>query len=97
MTVEYRIKAITRYIVTRHEQSERATTGRTRQIGSEYDNAEIAYEVGYALARQEAEQMGYGPGDMRLIYPRHPQDPNANPALGVGAAALTAAEAALAA
>lgn len=80
MTIEYRVKPITRYIVTRHEElSEqdalmRGQQAGSRQIGGEHDNAEVAYQVGYALARFEAENLGYGPDDMRLIYPQHPRE-----------------------
>lgn len=69
MTIEYRVKRVERFVVTRHEQDEKATTGSTRQIGGEHDNFEVAYEVGYALARQEAETLGLMPGDMGVIYP----------------------------
>lgn len=72
MTIEYRVKPVTRYIVTRHDATN--PPGSVRQIGGEHDNAEVAYQVGYALARQEAENLCYGPGDMRLIYPRHPNE-----------------------
>lgn len=74
MTTEFRVKRIERFIVTRHEVSESGCTGSNRQIGNPFDNADTAYEVAYALARQEAEMKGYGPGDMRLIYPRHPNE-----------------------
>lgn len=73
MNIEYRVKPVTRYIVTRHDGEA------TRQIGNEYDNAEVAYEVGYALARQDAERLGLSPGDMGVIYPEDPRFANARP------------------
>lgn len=84
MLIEYRVKAVTRYIVTRYETSGpdigddgvARGEGSVRQIGGEHNNAEVAYQVGYALARQEAETLGYGPGDDRLRYPRHPDELN---------------------
>jgi hypothetical protein len=81
MTIEYRVKRVERFIVTRFEGADDgAVAGSSiRQIGNEFSNADVAYEVGYALARQEAEQNGYGPGDMRMIYPTHPRDANASP------------------
>ena len=89
MTIEYRVKPVTRYIVTRHETTptgqpltEGGVNAVTRQIGSEYPNADIAYEVGYAVARHEAEALGYGPDDMRLIYPRHPDEQDLKRVLG---------------
>ncbi len=72
MTIEYRVKPVTRYIVTRYGESDNQTEPTVRQIGGEHDNAEVAYQVGYALARQEAENLGYDPGDDRLKYPEHP-------------------------
>lgn len=78
--IEYRVKRVERFIVTRHESKsgpEGDSAGSTRQIGGEHDNADVAYEVGYALARQEAENLGYAPGDDRMQYPRHPHEGNA--------------------
>ena len=57
-SVEYRIKPVTRYIVTRHEEGPDGLTGSTSQRG-EYDNPDIAWEVGYALcmARGQTRQI----------------------------------------
>lgn len=72
MKVEYRIKPVTRYIITRFESEGSATTNNVRQIGKEYDTADVAYEVGYALARADHERLGYQIGDERIRYPEHP-------------------------
>jgi hypothetical protein len=69
--IEYRVRPVTRYIVTRHEESDGGKTGGSSQHG-EYDNSNVAYEVGYALARAEQERLGYPPGDERITYPMHP-------------------------
>ncbi len=69
MAIEYRIKRVERFIVTRHQEEENATTGSTRQIGKEFDNFETAYEVGTALARADQERLGLPPGDMGVIFP----------------------------
>lgn len=73
--IEYRVKSITRYIVTRYEAGEDGpetySGGSVSERGS-YDNAEIAYEVGYALCRAEHERLGFPPGDERIQYPSHP-------------------------
>lgn len=82
MTIELRVRPITRYIVTRFERSER--TGSSTQVGT-YDNAQTAYEVAYALARAESERLGLPPGDMGVIYPEHPDTLNARPAGSVPA------------
>ena len=67
--IEYRVKRVERFIVTRHEEDEQGTTGSNRQIGKEFDNFDIAYEVGYALARADQERLGLLPGDMGVIFP----------------------------
>lgn len=69
MTIEYRVREVTRYIITRSEQSE--STGGVTERG-EYGNAATAYEVAYALAAAEAERLGLSPGDMGMIYPAVP-------------------------
>jgi hypothetical protein len=65
--VEYRIKPVTRYIITRYHQ-----IGDSAGVDSkgEYDNADVAYDVGYALCRAEHEQLGWPFGDERIQYPR---------------------------
>jgi len=76
--IEYRVRPVTRFIVTRYEQvyptMEDKSPGSSRQIGNEYANAETAYEVGYALCRAEHERLGYPPGDERICYPLHPDE-----------------------
>jgi hypothetical protein len=73
MTIEYRIKRVERFIVTRHERSDdpkiAGPNGVVRQMGREFDNFETAYEVGYALARQDQEKLGLMPGDDGVIFP----------------------------
>lgn len=67
MTIEYRVKRVERFIVTRHE--DHGSTGSTRQIGKEFDHFETAYEVATALARAEQERLGLPPGDGGVIFP----------------------------
>lgn len=64
--IEYRVRPVTRYIVTRFEESERG--GSSGQLG-EYDNNQVAFEVGYALCCAEHERLGWPPGDERIKYP----------------------------
>jgi hypothetical protein len=71
MKVEYRVREIKRYIVTRHEDNG-GVVGSNREVGSHYDNADTAYEVAYALCKAEHERLGYPLDDMRIIYPEHP-------------------------
>jgi hypothetical protein len=64
--VEYRVRPVTRYIITRYAVEGAGGSIETR---GEYDNAHVAYEVGYALAKAEHERLGYPPGDERIVYP----------------------------
>ncbi len=70
MTIEYKIKPVVRYFITRHETTE--NTGSTQNVGSEYANGETAFEVAYALARAEANRLSLPIGSMDLIYPQTP-------------------------
>lgn len=70
--VQYRVKEIKRYIVTRFERdvapgSDKEAAG-CSQLG-EYPNWDTAFAVGYALCKAEHAQLGYEPGDMRIQYP----------------------------
>lgn len=75
--VEFRVKEIKRYIVTQHshsvEENGDETCGENRMIG-EYGSYEVAYSVGYALAKAEHDRLGYEPGDMRIQYPKTDYD-----------------------
>ena len=75
--IEYRVREIKRYSVTRfhHEVNERGESGGVEGKG-EYDNADTAYEVAHALCKADHERLGYPLGDERILYPRHPNDPN---------------------
>lgn len=84
MKVEYQIREITRYIVTRFEDNS-GLCG-TSERGT-YDNEDIAYEVAYALARKEHEDLGYPLADERIKYPIRPSHERAQAqTLGVIAA-----------
>jgi hypothetical protein len=65
-TIEYRVRPVTRYVVTRFEMG--ANTGASTTHG-EFDNAEVAHEVGYALCKAEHDRLGWPIGDMRIKYP----------------------------
>ena len=67
MSIEYRVRPIVRYIVTRHEMTE--NSGSTQNVGSEYDNVDMAYEVGYAVAKAEADRLKLPPGSVEVIFP----------------------------
>lgn len=71
--VEYRVREIKRYIVTRHETNVaggKEVTGSSSDVGSgQFDNFDTAYQVGYALAAFEHGQLGYDLDDKRIKYP----------------------------
>ena len=69
MKLEYRVRPVTRYVVTRYEEDACHRSGTSSQCG-EYDNADIAHEVAYALCKQEHDRLGYPPGDERIQYPK---------------------------
>lgn len=76
--VEYRVREIKRYIVTRHETNVvdgKEVTGSTSDVGSgQFDNFDTAYQVAYAMASFEHGQLGYDLGDERIQYPKRPEE-----------------------
>jgi hypothetical protein len=85
--VEYRVRPVTRFIVTCCEEwnlPEGSPNGQTpeRRVveRGEFDNPDMAWEVGYALAKQRHELIGWPVGDDRIQYPQHPRAANAEPA-----------------
>ena len=70
--IEYRVRPVTRFIVTRFEQQTNqegdVIAAASTQCG-EYDNFDKAYEVGYALAAADHKRLGWPPGDERIAYP----------------------------
>jgi hypothetical protein len=83
MKVEYRVKTVERYIVTRYEEDANGAAVAER---GHYTSPHIAYEVAYALAKAEHERLGYPLGDMRIIYPDVPMHLSGEPAHFVTAA-----------
>jgi hypothetical protein len=74
--IEYRVRPVTRYIVTRFESGD-THVGSTQH--GEFDNGEIAYHVAYALCRAEHEKAGTPPGDENFQYPRIPDGVSVDP------------------
>lgn len=71
MKVEYRVRPVTRYVVTRHYESDGLSCGGTETKG-EFANGEVAYQVAHALAADEHYRIGYPVGDDRVKYPTIP-------------------------
>jgi len=78
--VEYRVREITRYVITRYEEGHDETieAGPKSWSGSsdkgQYDNKDVAWEVAYALCKNEHDQLGWPVGDNRIQYPRLSHD-----------------------
>lgn len=70
MKIEYKVREVTRYIVTRYEEGEHGLG--SSSVHGEYDNHDMAYEVAYALAKLDHSKSGLPPGDERIIYPTTP-------------------------
>lgn len=68
MQIEYRVKPVTRYIITRFA---RDGTGAGVSTMGEYDNGNLAYQVAYALCSDEHKRLGLPVGDERISYPPH--------------------------
>jgi hypothetical protein len=71
-TIEYRVRPVTRYIVTRFTNDPNGVKGGSIEGRGEYENSEVAFEVGYALCKAEHDKLGWPPGDMRIKYPENP-------------------------
>lgn len=83
LRVEYRVRPVTRHIVTRYaceapDGASTSPTGASSQHG-EFDNYDTAYAVAYALASAEHQRLGYPLDDMRIIYPQAPEASAAAP------------------
>lgn len=68
--VEYRVRPVVRYIVTRYESSDNATGAST--MHGPFDHEEAAYAVGYALCKTEHEASGEPIDSVAFIYPEPP-------------------------
>ena len=85
--VEYRVRQVERYIVTRyHEIDGRAGL---ETIG-EYAQHTVAHEVAYALCKAEHQRLGWEAGDERIKYPN--QFPVNGPDIDSEKLAVAAAE-----
>ena len=81
-TIEYRVRPVTRYVVTRYVK-DGPGSGSVQTLG-EYDNQMVAYEVGYALCKAEHDRLGWVPGDSRITYPCPTPASQADERLSIG-------------
>ena len=70
--IEYRVKPVTRFIVTRFEKREGGVCSMGSVGRGEFDSADTAYEVAYAMAKLDHERKGWPLDDARIQYPQHP-------------------------
>ncbi|MEH6743891.1 hypothetical protein [Hyphomonas sp.] len=70
MKVEYRVREIKRFIITRYHEIE--DVGSVESKGT-YDNEQTAYDVAYALCKEEHGRAGTPPDDPNFQYPMHPE------------------------
>ena len=66
--IEYRVRKVDRYIVTRFARTELHPNGISETQG-EYDHSLMAENIAYALARQEHNALGWPMDDPRIRYP----------------------------
>jgi hypothetical protein len=75
--IEYRIKPVTRYVITRFEaatdNADGTESGGSCEQRGEYANADTAYDVAYALCKLEHDKASAPVGSMDFIYPVHPE------------------------
>lgn len=67
--IEYSVRKVTRYYVTRYYETSDARAAGSEPKG-EYDNEEVAHEVAYALCKAEHDRLGFPAGDERIQYPK---------------------------
>lgn len=75
--IEYRVKPVTRFIVTKWEKDvepeEMGSAGHAATVaagGAEYDSYDTAFAVAYALCKADHDWLGYHPDDERVQYPK---------------------------
>jgi hypothetical protein len=73
MPVEYRVRPVTRYMVTRWFSEGVAGGVEPRGV---FENAETAHAVAYALCKAEHDAAGTAPDDPNFVYPK-PVEPAA--------------------
>ncbi len=65
-SIQYRVIPVTRYFVTRYHADGNSAGSSGK---GEFESPLVAFEVAYALCREEHERLGWPPGDERIMYP----------------------------
>lgn len=80
-TVQYRVRPVTRYVITRwHDESDGIRSQGGCEERGEFNNHQTAYDVAYALCKMEHDLAGTPPDDLGFIYPKAPDWEGATPA-----------------
>lgn len=69
MIIEYKVRPVTRYIVTRFQAGDDNGTGAIAsgcETKGEFANPGLAYDAAHALCRDEREKLGWPMGDERI-------------------------------
>lgn len=74
--IEYRVRPVMRYVVTRYEEGMSEAARCSVSTVGEFDNPASAEAVGYALCKAEHERLGWPLDDSRIIYPKPHQKNN---------------------
>ena len=76
--IEYKVRPVTRFIVTRFEAYDDPDGGGTAgsDTKGEFDNFDTAYQVGYALCREEHRRLHWPLDDERIKYPEPASPPD---------------------
>lgn len=68
--IEYRVRPVTRFVVTRYESLNGHGASEVKGL---FDSDQLAFDSAYAQAFEERERLGYPPGDERVVFPERPQ------------------------
>lgn len=80
LKVEYRVRPVTRYVVTRWHEGDNCAGCDPK---GEFDNADTAYSVAYALCKSEHDASGEPLDSMNFIYPQPPTEATLAPCVSV--------------
>lgn len=67
--IEYQVRPITRFIVTRYVAGDDMSPS-CSEVKGEYDNEQLAFEIGTALAKDERLRRGWALDDGRMVFPK---------------------------
>lgn len=69
MKIEYKVRPVTRFVVTKYSEGIPVDGCAQSECKGEFDNPVVAYQVAYALAKEDQSRHGFDLGDERIIFP----------------------------